>query len=230
MTVRFVVGSDGHWGRSDGEVGYEAAHQEVLSSIEQLHEDRPVDFFVYNGDLINTPAYEGMDHDPAHYHEAVRDQFLEALPDGIDWYVTHGNHDRLAAEQWEAIYGQPKKDTFEVGEYGFVLAATGNPADSSDYTGPDPDWLGTAIDELSHTRDVFAFQHIQPFDHLRSAGADMPAVRAQYRRDEVAAVFVGHDHHSNDTVACEGVPYVFCCLVGDTRPHVERGVRIVELP
>lgn len=233
--LRFVVITDGHWGKdnpeedhaafpSDGDRGltYRETHDRALEQIRTLHADQPVDCLIANGDIV---------HDDERLHDELIDDFFEELPSAIDWYPTFGNHDWCTDEEWETIYGHPKQHTFEVGPYGFILCRTGIPR-TARHDAPanaDPTFIETAIDdfEAADKDAVFGFQHIPPFD--RYAGNDMPAVREQWEREIVPAVFCGHNHRNNINLWWDEQRYFQNELIGNRLVRVRRGIRVVDV-
>ena len=114
---RLVIGSDGHWGRNmDGSLHWETAHNNALDRIEAIHEQRPIDVFIYHGDMV---TYDTGDH------QEVIDQFFTELPSDTIWYLTHGNHDIPESQSWQSIYQTPIQHTFQIGKQRFLIIDSG---------------------------------------------------------------------------------------------------------
>lgn len=233
VDFRFVVVTDGHWGSNRVDYGkwaeyddWEDLHNAALNRIDKIHAEREIEVVVHCGDIV---------HDDHDLHQEVVDNFFNELPTD-KWYPVYGNHDWSTEDEWEDVYGHGWQHTFKHGDYGFVIAETGSPAESTSRSAADADWIEAQLDEFeSGGKDgVFAFQHVGPYE-FDGLGIDMPDVREQYERDIVKGVFCGHNHGLNTTHRhVEGQPYIRCSRMGGIdNPGEKRikevGVRVVEV-
>lgn len=210
---RLVIVSDGHWGQSSQDS--QTLHNQALDRIHQIHDEREVDALIHAGDIV---------HDDETLHQAVIDNFFDELPIGVDWYPVFGNHDWTTDEEWEDIYGIPKDYTFEVGDYGFVVADCGDPRDASSRAPADVDWIEQQIDSfVSNGKEgVFVCCHFPHADiGSQSVGDDHPEeaeeFRQQIKRDDVICCFTGHWHEQNGIISShefDGGRWVFPCRIG----------------
>lgn len=242
IALRFAVVSDGHWGLNNPEengagypdteptgMHYEETHRNAAAVLNQLTAEREIDFLVLLGDNV---------HDDQELHEELFAEFVDRLAftsaeeGGDTFFGAFGNHDWSTDEEWMDDYGHPKNHAFTKGEYGFVIAGTGldRSAHHGERANADAEFIAQQLDRFESSVDgVFCFQHIPPTAEL-THGNDMPDVRAQYARDIVAGVFVGHGHDRNRLfVTDEGVRLFNCELVGNTRVSVPRGFRVIDI-
>ena len=204
--VRFAIVTDGHWG---GQISdWEQKHDETLANIESVHSNQPIDFLVHDGDLVDGSG-EVDDVDQA--HQEVITNFLSELPFN-EYYAVQGNHDSNHSQTgsyWEDTFGHPKDHTFTKSGYGFYVVDP----QGSGWDTPPASHVESVLDDLSHTDGVFVFQHVAPFDDTDWAGDDNPDLREQYARDDVLAVFLGHEHNKNFRESREdptGQRYYYC--------------------
>lgn len=242
IALRIAVLSDGHWGKdSPGpvenrvepvtEASYRDCHSETVTTLTHCHDAIPIDLLVMNGDNV---------HNDEQRHEELLEALVDPLPFasraemGSTVFGVQGNHDLCTPDEWEAIYGHPKFHTFRRGRFGFVLASTGCPRSTVHDSEADPDveFIRGAIDDFSARSDVdvvLGIQHIPPTRAL-SHGNEMNEVRAEWAREIVGAVCVGHSHDMNQAVlTVDGVRLIGTPLIGNTRVFVKRGVRIIDL-
>lgn len=224
-----MVVSDGHWNQDQE---YQDNHDDALNRIQTIHNDDPLDFLVYNGDIV--------DDDEA-VHLTVINEFFEELPSDIDWYPVFGNHDWSTDEEWEADYGVPKNYTFEYGDYGFIVAETGVPRDAEgpgEYTGADAAFIGDEIDrfEADGKEAVFVFMHISPADTNDDPYAsDSADVREELQREIVEATFIGHWHNENRVRIFDDIRYIYANRIGgtdlssDSSEYIDWGLRLFDI-
>lgn len=201
VELRFVVVTDGHWNS-----GYEYQHSQALDLIDQIHDEREIDFIVHCGDIVS---------DDETVHETVIDEFFSKLP--ADYYPVYGNHDWATEDEWQDYYGLPFRYTWEAGDYGCISTNTGTPSRDSDWTAADASWIEDQIDGFSGKDGVFVFQHVAPFEETDIVGLDMPDVREQIGRDEVVACFLGHNHQKNIREDHDGGRYFYANSIGGVR-------------
>ena len=225
IKTRFVVVTDSHWNQDQS---YNDNLTGSLSLINDIHQEREIDFVVHNGDIV---------HDDENDHQEVINQFFSDLPvSSDDWYVVFGNHDWSTDSEWQSDYGQSKQHTFEYGDYGFIITNTAEPR-TSDWYCADPNWIEDQIDGFSDKNGVFVFQHIPPFydDDEEHVGVDCPDVRAQFARNEVKGVFLGHNHDKNWVENWDGGKYLYCNRIGGSDlsggvyDPAEYGLRVFDI-
>lgn len=229
IDIRFVVCSDGHWGQDSEEFDFVQQHEKALDMIDSIHADHPIDFLVYNGDIV---------HDDQTLHQTVKDEFFDELPTGVEWYGSFGNHDWAEDDEWEAVYGHPKEHSFEVGQYAFILAPTGSPRTATNESA-DADYLESKIDFYSGKDGVFLFMHTSPFPRgdwdIDDVGVDDPAVREQCERSEVVATFCGHNHDLNELITHNDARYFYVSRIGGENFDTEQediednGLRVFDI-
>ena len=238
ISLRFAIVSDGHWGSNDSredderfpdseptDLTYEEAHEEAKLLLNEINNEREIDFLVLLGDNV---------HDNRTRHSELIEKFVDRLDftggteGGDTFFGAFGNHDWSYDDEWEADYGHPKNYSFTKGDYGFTIAGTGRPNGGS--ASANWEFIEQELDKLEeNVKSVFCFQHIQPSEYLQS-GMDMPGVRWQYARDIVGGVFVGHGHAENDLfVTSEGAPVFNCPPLGNNKVYSPRGLRIVDI-
>jgi 3',5'-cyclic AMP phosphodiesterase CpdA len=83
--VRFVIGSDSHYGQK--QTPYREYLETAVSRISMQHQLAPFDFAVINGDIV---------HDDISFFGEAR-TILDKLP--LTYYVTQGNHDMATPQQ-----------------------------------------------------------------------------------------------------------------------------------
>ena len=212
VKLRFAVASDGHYGQSGTE--YEKFYSTIIKRINEEHKKDPFAFCVINGDVI---------HDDKTHFPAVKKALDTLLP---RYYVSQGNHDRVTAQEWEAIWGMPVNLDFTVNENSFLVATTSD--ETGTYLCPDLSWLSQKLEEHK-SQDVFIFIHINP-GKLTRHSVDCPGlfeILGKYRN--VRAVFNGHDHDEEGVKKREEVPFIFDAHFGGNWGTGYRGYRIVEL-
>lgn len=234
MTVqyRIVTFADGHWNQDQE---YENNHTDALNLIDSIHNERAIDLLVHTGDIV---------HDDETVHSTVKSNFFDQIPTGVEWDVVFGNHDWCTNSEWNNIYGHDKNHSFTMDGRGFVLietCAARDPEGQDNYTTADAATVASLIDDVASTGEVFCFQHVAPtqtYDNAQDVyGMDMPSVRQEFQRDEVKAVFLGHNHSNNFVAEYEGVKYVYGCRIGgvdlsnntDSSEITDWGVRVFDV-
>jgi len=190
--LRFVVGSDGHFGeaKAPGNV-----YPKFVEAVNRLHEADPLDFVVVNGDI----AQGGIE--PQHTVRKTLDELA------VPYYVVPGNHDGLSPEQWQDVWGSQQEQVIDFGDRSIVLANTSNAV--GDYLCADVAWLAEALASAEDQRDVLVFMHITCKDWT-TYGVDCPDVRKLLSRvSNLRAVFNGHDHDEDGRKTSAGVDYFF---------------------
>lgn len=214
-TLRFAIASDGHLGdaKADDSTGDFA---DLVGALNSANSATPLDFVVLNGDLAD--------------HGGVADEkkakaALAALT--MPLLVTQGNHDRLAAEEWTAVWGAPTNQVLTYGDYSLILANTSNQA--GDELCADTAWLAQGLQKTSSQRAVLVVMHVTP-NTWTQFGVNCPDVRTLIAgAGNVRAVFNGHDHDQVGVKMSLGVRYFFDGHFGGHWGTAEKTFREVEL-
>ncbi|ANH80949.1 metallophosphoesterase [Niabella ginsenosidivorans] len=211
--LRFAIASDIHYGQEKTE--FDRFLSTAIHKINGAHAEEAFDFCVLNGDIVH--------NDPAHYPAAKA--LIEQL--NMKWYVTPGNHDRVTAAQWEAIWNSPVNYDFVVNGTVFLAAATSD--EKGGYICPDLAWMEQQLQQYRASENVFIIIHINPAK-LTKFGIDCPdfiSLLKRYRN--VRAVFNGHDHDEDGIKKRDGIPFIFDAHVGGDWGTDYKGFRVVEL-
>lgn len=214
-TLRFAIASDAHLG--DAKAADPAQDfADLVAALNGTNAATPLDFVVLNGDLAD--------------HGGIADEkkakaALAALT--MPMLVTQGNHDRLTAEEWNAVWGAPTNQVLTYGEYSLILANTSNQA--GDELCADKTWLAQALQETSGQRAVLVVMHVTP-NTWTKFGVNCPDVRTLIAgAGNVRAVFNGHDHDQVGVKVSLGVRYFFDGHFGGHWGTAEKTFREVEL-
>ena len=237
ITQRLVVVTDGHWGEDPNDFGYgegewDETHDDALTRINAVHDEREIDYLVHNGDIAESDP-DDEDMTPHDAHEEVIEHFFDELPSGIEWHVVNGNHDYVTESEWQSLYGQDFQHAFDINDsYGGICTNTGGPVEDSDYSAADAGWLEDQIDSFNNEgRRSIVFQHVAPFTDDQF-GIDMPDVRDQIGRDEVVCCFLGHNHGRNTLMTVEAGRYIYASRIGgqEHTPNIDAyGIRVFDL-
>jgi Icc protein len=213
VVLRFIVASDGHFGQKDTDT--EAKHNEMVAWLNEEKATRGLDFVLINGDLF---------HDDISLLPIVK-SYWDKL--AVPYYVSHGNHDRATEHLWEQTWGRPWQYGFENGNAAFVVLNTSD--ETGKYCCPE---IGTAkklLQQYQHHKQLFVFMHITPFTWT-GGGVDCPeVVELLNQRDNLKAVFNGHDHNLDDVKEHAGKHYFFDSHVAGSWGTDYRGYRVVEV-
>lgn len=213
IKLRFAVASDGHYGEKN--TPYDEYFETLVTRINDEHLVRPFNFCMFNGDII---------HDNKAFFSPAKTA-LDKLK--VKYYVSQGNHDHVAAQEWEDIWGIPVNHDFKINKNSFLIATTSNEAGT--YLCPDLDWLKEKLKKHRRQHNIFLFLHINP-GKLTKYGVDCPAffeLLAQHKN--VRAVFNGHDHDEEGVKMKQEIPFLFDAHFGGSWGTSYRGYRIVEL-
>jgi hypothetical protein len=213
VKLRFVVASDGHYGEPKTE--YENYFETAVSGINAQHKKSPFSFCVINGDIV---------HDnKAHYPAAKK--ALDNLH--MKYYVSQGNHDHVAADEWQGIWGMPVNYDFVLDKNSFLIGTSSN--EKGEYLCPDVKWFAEKLETHKSQQNVFIFVHINPGKQTDNA-VDCPEffeLLGKYKN--VRAVFNGHDHDQEGIKTKNNIPFIFDAHFGGSWGTAYRGFRIVEL-
>ncbi|MFS4415203.1 metallophosphoesterase family protein [Maribacter sp. 2307ULW6-5] len=212
VALRFVVASDAHYGQP--KTPYRAMAKQLVRKLNAFHDRLPVAFCVLNGDII---------HDDPKFMPKAQKRFSKLR---MPVYATQGNHDRIPAAQWEAIWGTPVNHRIDVENQTMLLMTTSN--EVGEYLSPDLQWLEGAL-EASSDQNVFLFLHI-PQKKWTEHAIDTPALfQLLSAYPQVKAIFHGHEHEEDGIYMEQGLPCIFDSHVGGSWGTAYRGFRVVEV-
>lgn len=212
--LRFVIASDGHLGDTKAEDS-EQDLAELVSALNAADAAEPLDFVLLNGDLADRGVASA--------------QKAKALLAGLAMpqFFLQGNHDRLSADEWRAVWGTPANQVLNRGPYSLILANTSNQA--GDELCADEGWLATALRGTSGQRAVLVAMHVPPKTWTKY-GVDCAGVRKLLAdAGNVRAVFLGHDHDQLGMRMSLGVRYFFDGHFGGHWGNEQKTLREVEL-
>ncbi len=213
VALRFAVASDGHYGQPGTD--YQNFFSAIVSHINEQHKKKPFSFCVINGDVI---------HDDKVHFPAAKKALDALLP---KYYVSQGNHDRVTAQEWEAVWNMPTNLDFTIKKNSFLIASTSD--ETGTYLCPDLTWFRQRLEEHKGQENVFIFIHINP-GKLTKHAVDCPELFEIFSKyPNIRAVFNGHDHDEEGIKRREEVPFVFDAHFGGNWGTDYRGFRIVEL-
>jgi metallophosphoesterase superfamily enzyme len=89
VTLRFVIASDFHYGQPN--TAFEEMTDTFIQSVQQFHQQHPLDFCVLNGDII---------HNEKKFLPIAKQKFSSLT---MPWYVTRGNHDMVTENYWQEV-------------------------------------------------------------------------------------------------------------------------------
>lgn len=211
--LRFAVASDGHYGQPDTD--YELFHADIIRWLNREKLQKGLDFVVFNGDLIHD--------DPTLLFDVKT--VLKKL--SMPFFVTRGNHDKVALDVWKSTWGYPTNHSFEKGDYAFILGDTSN--EKGQYLCPDVNWLRSELEKYSAKKGIFVFLHITP-SKWTAHGVQCDEVLQLFEKTpNVKAIFNGHDHDEDDKKMGGGKPYFFDGHFGGSWGTTYKGYRIVEI-
>ncbi|HSF44458.1 MAG TPA: metallophosphoesterase [Chitinophagaceae bacterium] len=211
--VRFVIGSDSHYGQK--QTPYREYLETAVSKISAQHQLAPFDFAVINGDIV---------HDDISYFGEAK-AILDTLP--VTYYVTQGNHDMATPQQWEAAWNRPVNFDIRRGEVAMLFATTSNV--KGEYLPPDLNWLESKFREYQGTRHILLFIHIPPVKFTANAIESKAFIDLVGRQTNLRAVFHGHEHDKDSIIWHNNIPYIFDGHIGGSWGVQYRGFRVVEL-
>jgi Icc protein len=213
VQLRFVVASDAHYGQPN--TAYEQMMDTITQHINLFHQHSPLDFCVMNGDLI---------HNEKSFLPQVKSK-LGSL--NMPYYVTRGNHDMVAADYWEQVWGTPLNHDVTIKNNGILLGDTSN--EQGTYLAPDLNWLANKLEAHQDKKNCLLFIHI-PQAKWTANGIDTPAVFDIIKKyPNVKAVFHGHEHDQDGYKMVEKVPFIFDAHMGGNWGTAYKGFRVVEL-
>jgi 3',5'-cyclic-AMP phosphodiesterase len=213
LRLRFAVASDGHFGQAD--TPFNDYHDEMMGWLNTEHRNHPLDFCLFNGDLVH-------DDTTLFYELKSKYDHLE-----VPYHVSRGNHDRCDAETWRNAWGRDLNYSFEIGENGFIVLDTSNV--KGEYLCPDIVWVKDALVKHRSNRNLFVFMHITPLKWTKN-GIDCNKLVSMFgKQNNLRAVFHGHDHDQDSVKVAKRKNYFFDSHVGGNWGTDYRGYRIVEV-
>lgn len=213
VQLRFVVASDAHYGQPN--TPYEQMLDTVTQHINLFHQHSPLDFFVMNGDLI---------HNEKTFLPQVKSK-LSIL--NMPYFVTRGNHDMVASDYWEQVWGTPLNHDVVIKDNAILLGDTSN--EQGTYVAPDLNWLSNKLEAHKNKKNSLLFIHI-PQAKWTANAIDTPAVFDIIKKyPNVKAVFHGHEHDQDGFKMVDKVPFIFDAHIGGNWGTAYKGFRVVEL-
>ncbi len=210
---RFAVASDIHYGQPN--TSYREMTQTILKQLNRFHNEFPLSFCVFNGDLI---------HDDSSFLSQLKNEFMQL---GMDWYVTRGNHDLVDGKMWIDTFGYPLNHTVQQQQATLILADTSN--QKGEYLSPNLEWLKQQLDRSSKSKHVFLFLHIPQAPWTKNS-VDTPAFFDLVRKyPNIRAVFHGHELDQDGIRTEAAIPYIIDAHVGGNWGTPYRGFRVVEI-
>ncbi len=211
--LRFAVTSDGHYGENN--TPFEANFSTITSALNTFHAASPIDFCVFNGDIIH--------NNPAFLLPASKAIGQCSMP----VYVTKGNHDMVNREVWNQTWNMDINHDVVLGDNVLLLGTTAD--EKGKYLCPDQDWFAAKLKTYKDARNVFIFLHITPVKWTTHA-IDCPSFqKLLHSAKNVRAVFNGHDHDQDGIKFLDNIPFLFDGHFGGSWGTAYRGFRIVEL-
>jgi Icc protein len=213
INFRFAVASDGHFGQP--ETKFEEFHDEVIGWLNAEHQKHPLNFSVFNGDLI---------HDDTSFFAEVKKKYDQLQ---MPYHVSRGNHDRCDAKSWVDTWGVNLNYSFESGSNAFIVLDTSNI--KGEYICPDENWLNNELQKYNDKVNLFVFMHITPMKWT-SAGIECNTlVDRLSSQTNLRGIFHGHDHNEDGIKTAKGKSYLFDSHIGGNWGTDYRGYRIVEI-
>lgn len=213
VSLRFVVASDSHYGQP--ETDFDGMIEKVIGQINAFHHEHPLDFCVFNGDII---------HNEKNLLPLAKKQ-LDKLT--MPWQVTRGNHDMVSPAYWQEVWGTPLNHDVTIKQYGIILGDTSN--EEGKYLSPDLGWLKQVLDKHQQQKQVFLFLHIPQAKWTKHA-IDTPAFFELIKNyPNLKAVFHGHEHDQDGVKMSNNIPFFFDAHVGGNWGTEYKGFRVVEL-
>lgn len=215
--LRVLFASDGHYGERGTD--YEETHANIIRWITEEHAVGPIDFVVFNGDLV---------HDRPQLLATVRDKYFKQLP--MPWYALPGNHDHSTPAIWKEVFGYDVNYSIERGSVAFILLNTSN--EKGEYICPDTKFLEAELEKFSAREQVFVIMHIPPHQWLKEESYFTEceeAIKLLHNYRNVKAVFHGHDHSLDGVRYTNGLPHFFDGHYGGSWGTSYYGFRVLEI-
>ena len=213
VKLRFVVASDSHYGQPN--TLFDEMIEKMTSTVNQFHQNNPLDFCVINGDII---------HDDKNFLAPAK-QKLDELT--MPYYVTRGNHDMVTLEHWQQVWNMPLNHDVTIQQTGIILGDTSD--GKGGYVSPDLQWLESRLEAHKNKKQVLIFLHIPQAKWTKHA-IDTPAFfELLGRYSNIKAVFHGHEHDQDGVKMQRNIPFLFDAHIGGNWGTSYKGFRVVEL-
>lgn len=213
VSLRFVVASDSHYGQP--KTDFDGMIEKVIGQINGFHRESPLDFCVFNGDII---------HNEKPLLPLAQKQLNKLT---MPWYVTRGNHDMVSPAYWQEVWGTPLNHDVTIKQHGIILGDTSN--EEGKYLSPDLNWLKQVLDKHRQQKHIFLFLHIPQAKWTKNA-IDTPAFFELIKNyPNLKAVFHGHEHDQDGVKMSHNIPFFFDAHVGGNWGTEYKGFRVVEL-
>lgn len=213
ISLRFAIASDGHYGQLD--TPFDQYHDEMVAWINRDHEQHPIAFTIFNGDLI---------HDDKNLFAQVKRKYEQL---DMPFYVSRGNHDHGDEAFWESVWNVKLNYSFEKGHSAFVVLNTANA--TGDVICPDVNWAKEELARYKKKKSLFVFMHVTPMKWTQN-GMDCHELVELFRTQKnLKAIFHGHDHDQDYVKHDHDKPYFFDGHLGGNWGKDYRGYRIVEV-
>ncbi len=209
--LKFITASDGHWGQPNTD--FAGSHRQL---IEAIHREKGVDFVVFNGDLI---------HDTPSFLPEVKTVYDQVQ---FPTFATRGNHDRVDAETFARIMGNPTNQSFVVkDDYGIVLLDSSNLA--GEYLCADLNYLKGVLTSYVKLEQVYVFIHISQQDWTRNGVACQEFMDLIASYPNVRATFHGHDHDLDGLMVYKKKPFLWAGHFGGSWGNPFPSYRVCEV-
>lgn len=215
VKLRFLVASDNHYGQPNTD--FKVLTRIFIDKANAFHDLQKIDFTVINGDIIND--------DPAFLIPAKADYDSLKMP----YYVSRGNHDKVATDLWESHWGMGLNHSFNQKGYTFIILDSSNI--DGKYLAPDLNYLKKQLDAAADANGVYIFIHIPQYKWEKANnGIDTPAFFHLIKNySNIKAVFHGHDHNQDGIYMEQDVPFIFDSHIAGSWGTDYKGFRIVEI-
>ncbi|PWJ59517.1 3',5'-cyclic AMP phosphodiesterase CpdA [Dyadobacter jejuensis] len=211
--LRVIIASDGHYGQPNTE--FQEFHDDLIGWINREKLQKGVDFTIFNGDLVHD--------DPTLLYDLKTTLGKLQVP----YYVTRGNHDKVAQDVWKSTWGYNTNHSFVKGRYAFILGDTSN--EKGEYLCTDPEWLKSEVAKHSDKKGIFVFLHITPVKWTNHGIICQEITDLLENTPNVKAIFHGHDHDQDGTKMLGKKPYFFDGHFGGSWGTSYKGYRVLEI-
>jgi len=197
--LKFITASDGHWGQPNTD--FSLTHGQL---IEAIHQEKGVDFVVFNGDLI---------HDTPSLLPEVKAVYNQLQ---VPNFATRGNHDRVDAATF-----------LRINQFGVILLDSSNVA--GDYLCADLNYLKGVLTSYEKLQQVYVFIHISQQDWTRNGVACQEFMDLIASYPNVKATFHGHDHDLDGLMVYKKKPFLWAGHFGGSWGNPFPSYRVCEV-
>ena len=210
---RFAVASDGHYGQPD--TTFDEFHDEMINWLNADHQRKPLDFTMFNGDLI---------HDDPSLLSRVKAKFDQL---NMPYYTSHGNHDRIEESVWKNTWTTDFNYSFTKDDLAFLILDTADI--KGNYICPNVQWVKKELKKHRDASGIFIFMHISSAKWTENGLNCSRLTNLFSKTKNVKAIFHGHDHDLDALKVNKGKPHFFDSHIGGSWGTDYRGYRIVEI-